>query len=182
MSATPVVRKGRLVGIVTESELLRISPSPATSLSVFELNYLLSQLRVKDAMTKDVVTVSPDTTVEEAAILMRDNAVSGLPVLENDNLIGIITETNIFDAFVELMGIRRAGTRLTVSVVDRPGVIAALSSIIRDLGVNIISMATFFPTEEESHIVIRLSTKEPEPVVEALTAAGYDVVNVRILN
>ncbi len=178
----PVLEKGRLVGIVTESELLRVSPSPATSLSVFELNYLLSQMRVKDVMTKDLVTVKPETTVEEAAVLMRDNVVSGLPVMEDGKLVGIITETNIFDAFIDLMGLRRAGTRLTLDVEDRLGTIADITEIIKDLGVNIISVATFHNSDTESSIVIRLATIEPAPVVEALTQAGFKIVNTTVLS
>lgn len=177
----PVLENGRLVGIVTESELLRVSPSPATSLSVFELNYLLSKMQVKDVMTKDVVTVTPDTTVEEAAVLMRDHVVSGLPVVENGKLVGIITETNIFDAFVDLMGLRRPGTRLTLEIEDRMGMMAGLTQIIKEHGVNIISIATFHPSDMDSCVVIRLATTEPEPVVKAIREGGYKIVDVSII-
>jgi len=94
----PVVKSGKLVGIVTEREMLEVSPSKATTLSVFELNYLLAKTKVSAVMTKDVITISPDALLEEAALLMRDNTVGALPVVENGKLVGIITETNIFDA------------------------------------------------------------------------------------
>jgi acetoin utilization protein AcuB len=97
----PVMRDKKVIGIVTELDLLRVSPSTATSLSVFELHYLLSKMVVKDVMTKDVTTVTPDSTIEQAAIIMRDNEISGLPVVDGTSLVGIITETNLFDALLE---------------------------------------------------------------------------------
>lgn len=177
----PVVENGQLVGIVTESELLRVSPSPATSLSVFELNYILSKMQVKDVMTREVVTVTPDTTIEEAAVLMRDNVVSGLPVLENGKLVGIITETNIFDAFVDLMGLRKAGVRLTLEMEDRTGMMANLTQIIKEHNINIISIATFLSEGENPCIVMRLDTTDPEPVIADIEAAGYKIYDVTVM-
>ncbi|HOJ12640.1 MAG TPA: CBS domain-containing protein, partial [Clostridiales bacterium] len=117
----PVVKNGKLVGIVTEREMQEVTPSKATTLSVFELNYLLSKTKVSAVMTRDVITVSPDSLLEEAAVLMRDNRVGALPVIQDDRVVGIITETNIFDAFIDLLGFRDSGTRISVEVEDSPG-------------------------------------------------------------
>lgn len=174
----PVLDKGKLVGIVTESELLRVSPSPATSLSVFEMNYLLSKMKVKEVMTPDPVTVTPDTLIEEAAVLMRENVVSGLPVVDKGQLVGIITETNIFDAFIDSMGLRRHGTRIAVEMEDRTGVLAGITSIIKKHDVSIISVATFHPGEHRGHIVLRLDTTDIEPILADLKKAGYTISHV----
>jgi acetoin utilization protein AcuB len=100
----PVVdKKGKLIGIVSDRDLLHAAPSKATSLSVWELNYLLSKVTLKDVMTKDVITVKPDTPVQEAARIMADKKVGGLPVVQNGKLIGVITETDLFRVLVELM-------------------------------------------------------------------------------
>src|SRR3990170_3638875 len=101
---TPVIKDGKLVGIVSDKDLLNASPSPATSLSVWEMNYLLSKITVKDVMTKDVLTVTEDTPIEEAARIMADNKIGGLPVMRGASVVGIITETDLFKLFLELLG------------------------------------------------------------------------------
>ena len=118
---TPVVKDGKMVGIVSDKDLLNASPSPATSLSVWEMNYLLSKITVRDVMTKKVLTVTEDTPIEEAARIMADNKIGGLPVMRNDHVVGIITETDLFKIFLELMGAREPGVRGTVLVLDKPG-------------------------------------------------------------
>lgn len=92
----PVMRKGKLVGIITRGDVRGAEPSQATSLSVHELHYLLARLTIDEIMTKDVFTVRPDDTIGDAAKLMMDNNISGLPVMENGELVGIITESDIF--------------------------------------------------------------------------------------
>src|SRR4030065_2599653 len=101
---TPVVKDGKLVGIVSDKDLLNASPSPASSLSVGQMNYLLSKIKVKDVMTKVVLTVTEDTPIEEAARIMADNKIGGLPVMRAGQVAGIITETDLFKIFLELMG------------------------------------------------------------------------------
>ena len=96
----PVVKGDKLVGIITEMDILKVQPSQATTLSVFEVNYLLSKTRVADVMAKNPFTVAADATLEEAALIMRENEVGGLPVLDGSKLVGVITESNIFDAFI----------------------------------------------------------------------------------
>ena len=112
----PVIDDGKLVGIVSDKDLLDAGPSDATSLSVWEINYLLSKLRVEEVMTRHVLTVQEDTPIEEAARIMADKKVGGLPVMRGDELIGIITETDLFKNLLELLGGRRSGVRLAVAV------------------------------------------------------------------
>jgi len=123
----PVVDpKGKLVGIVSESDLLHAAPSSATSLSMWEVHYLLWRIQVRDLMTRDVITTATDTPIEDAASLMVTNRIGGLPVVDGDGkVVGIITETNIFKTFVEMFAGGRVGLRLTLQVPEKKGVLAA---------------------------------------------------------
>ena len=178
ISRLPVVKDGRLVGIVTELDLIRVSPSTATSLSVFELHYLLSKMTVNDAMSKDVITTSPDATIEQAAIIMRDSGVSGLPVVQGDKLIGIVTETNLFDAMLEHFGSRSGGVRVTLSAEDKPGQLAMLADVIRDLGGNIVSLVTSEPVEGRGQVVARVTGVATDLLVAELGNRGLRVIHV----
>lgn len=133
-------KRGRLVGIVTDSDLMNASPSEATTLSVWEINYLLSKITVERVMTREVITTTEDTTVEEAASLMADKKIGGLPVMRGDRLVGMITETDIFKIFLEMLGARSAGVRITVEVPDTPGKLYELAGAIYRLGGNIHGM------------------------------------------
>ncbi len=120
----PVVDKGVLVGIVTDRDLKDAAPSKATSLSVFELNYLLSKLTIRDIMHTPVYTVSPDDPIEVAALMMEEHKISGLPVVEDGDIVGMITITDLLQAFISILSLREGG-RLTVEapspVAARPG-------------------------------------------------------------
>ena len=119
----PVVDKaGKLVGIVTRPDLLYASPSPATSLNVWEVTYLLSQVKVADVMTKDVITIAEDCPLEEAARVMDDNKIGSLPVMRGDMVVGIVTESDLFKVFLEVFGARQKGMRLTALAPNFKGV------------------------------------------------------------
>lgn len=180
----PVVHKGRLVGIVTQGDIQEASPSDATSLNIWELNYLLAQITLEEIMTRAPVTISPETPVEEAALLMRERKVGGLPVVEDGKLVGIITESDIFEVMIEVMGVRKGGARLTLELEDRPGVLAEALGLIKGHQVNVLSVVT---CEEcaappgHGVVVIRLATAEPQPIVAELEGAGIKVSDVRTL-
>lgn len=181
-SRLPVTRDGKLVGIVTDMDLMRVSPSSATSLSVFEVNYILSKLTLKDVMTKNPRTIPSGATLEEAAVLMRDNGIGALPVVDDGRLVGIITESDIFDAFISMMGLREAGSRITLDVEDRVGVLAEITELIRERNVNIITMATLTsPEGSHGELVLRLETKDPSPLVREFEARGFRVLHVTSL-
>ena len=140
----PVInRHKRLVGIVSEKDLLHAQPSSVTSLDVWEIHYLLSKITVKEVMTRDVITITEYALLEEAARIMADNKIGGLPVLRDDRVVGIITETDLFKIFLEILGARERGTRLTVLVPNSPEGLVQLTNAIFDLGGHILSLGTF---------------------------------------
>lgn len=173
---------GKMVGIVSDRDLLHASPSPATSLSVYELHYLLSKLTVKRVMSSPVITVSPDTPLEEAARIMADNKIGGLPVTEAGKLVGIITETDIFKTLLELLGARQGGVRVTVSVREGKGVLANITRALADLGANIISVATYRGIgDNEPRIVFKLNEVEPDAVRQTLARLGLTITDFRTM-
>jgi len=140
----PVVdKRGHLIGIVSEKDLLDASPSDATSLSIFELNYLLNRISVEEIMTRNVITINEDTPIEDAARIMANNKLGGLPVVRNSEVVGIITETDLFKILLELMGAHERGIRLTVLAPNIPGELAKLTKAIYDIGGNIVSLGAF---------------------------------------
>ncbi|MDF2568802.1 MAG: guaB 2 [Sporomusa sp.] len=175
----PVVDNGKLVGIVTDRDLREVSASPATSLSVFELNYLLAKMQVKDIMTKKVLTISADATVEEAALLMYNNKIGGLIVVDtNQVVVGILTETDIFKAFVDAMGLPQGKTRLSLFVPDRLGVINDISGVFKEQGVSIGSFVSYPAEDGQYEVVIRADIKDVKTLTERLAALGYPVHHV----
>jgi len=145
--------EGGMVGIVSEKDLLYASPSPATSLSIYELHYMLTHLKVSELMTAEVRSVAPDVPLEEAARIMADNKLGGLPVMESGRLVGIITETDIFKVFLELLGAREKGLRLTIEIPERKGEIARLTTEIARLGGNILALGTFLGDDPTTGVV-----------------------------
>ncbi|MEE0776672.1 MAG: CBS domain-containing protein [Bacillota bacterium] len=174
----PVVDNGKLVGIVTDKELQQLTPSKATTLSIYEINYLLAKTKVKEAMTTGVYTTTPNALLEEAAVMMRDHKVSALPVLNGEKLVGIITETNIFDAFTDLLGMREIGSRITVSAEDTPGTLSRLTKIISEDGVNINRLAVYRSEGAECQIVISINSINTEALEASLNNQGFKVLNV----
>ncbi|MDH7484674.1 MAG: CBS and ACT domain-containing protein [Anaerolineae bacterium] len=173
-------KKGKLVGIVSDKDLLYASPSPATSLSVHELHYLLSKLTVKQVMSSPVITVTEYTPLEEAARIMVDNKIGGLPVMRNDKVVGIITETDMFKIFLEMLGARKRGVRLSLLVPEAKGVLAELTAEIARLGGNIISLGTFYgedPTTAE--ITVKVEEVSKEELLKALQGIAVEILDVR---
>jgi acetoin utilization protein AcuB len=171
----PVVSEGKLEGLVTEKDLLTVSPSPATSLSIFELNELLAKMTVGEIMVKSPITVQPDTTLEEAALLMRENKINSVPVLEGDKLVGLITVTDIFDALIKFFGYGKPGTRLLLEANDRVGLLADITQVVKDFDVSIKASIVVYKDNENVEIMLRLGTVNPEPLVAALREKGYKV-------
>lgn len=177
---TPVVKDGKLVGIITNEDLLNASPSPVTSLSVWELNYLLSKITVSEIMTENVLTVNEDTPIEEAARIMADNKIGGLPVMRDGRLVGIITETDLFKIFLELMGAREIGVRATVLIHNRPGEIARLSQAIYQEGGNIIAFGTFIGEDPSNTLITTKVTGIPlERMKEIVTPLVVKLSDIR---
>jgi acetoin utilization protein AcuB len=178
----PVVdrKTNALVGIVTEKELLYASPSPATSLSMHEINYLLSKLTVDRFMTTELITVQEDTPIEEAARIMIDNRVGGLPVMRGETLVGIITETDLFRTFIELFAARESGVRLTVLVPEQKGELAMITDAISELGGNIVSLGTFLGEDLSNRIlVLKVADVPEEQLVGKMKALGTRILDVR---
>lgn len=149
----PVLKEGKLVGIVSERDLLHATTSSVTTLSIWELNYLISKVKVKDVMTKKVITVSKDTPIEEAARIMADKKIGGLPVVDGERVVGVITETDLFKIFLELMGARDKALRVTATIEDKPGELAKVTKAIAEAGGNFVSFG-FFAGEDASTKVL----------------------------
>jgi acetoin utilization protein AcuB len=177
----PVVDgKGMLIGIVTDSDLMNASPSDATTLSVWEINFLLSKITVERVMATDVVTVSEDTTIEEAARMMADSHIGGLPVLRDGRMVGIITESDLFNIFLELLGARSAGVRVTVSVADIPGKMYDLTGAIQKLGGNINGMAAIQgESSDQRAVTLKVAGVTMEDLRAALAPLVEKVIDIR---
>lgn len=137
----PVVKKGKLVGVVSDTDLKRASASDATSLDMHEMLYLLSKIKIKDIMSKHPITVPADYTVEEAAEVLLKKKISGVPVLgKGGEIVGIITRDDIFKVLIALSGLGKRGIQFAFKVEDRPGTIKEISDIIRHYGGRIASI------------------------------------------
>jgi len=166
----PVVKDGKMVGIVSESDLLNASPSPVTSLSVWEMNYLISKVTIKQVMSKKLITVDVDTPIEEAARIMADKKLGGLPVMRSGKLVGIITETDLFKIFLELMGARTKAIRVTAEIDDKPGALAKLTKAVSDAGGNFISFGQFSGDDTSSKIVtFKVAGLKKEEITKSLS-------------
>jgi acetoin utilization protein AcuB len=177
----PVVdKKGKLVGIVTHQDLLYASPSSITSLNVWEVTYLLNQVQVKEAMTRKVITVGEDYPIEDAAGLMRDNEISGLPVMRGSELVGIITESDIFDIFLELFMAQEKGVRLTVLAPYFKGSMAQISSAITENG-GLIHALNTFKGEDESNwgCVLKVADMSRDQLVQVIQPLVIKILDVR---
>jgi acetoin utilization protein AcuB len=176
----PVVdRHGRMVGIVSERDLLHAAPSDATSLSIWEVHYLVSKITVEKVMTRQVITIAEDTPLEEAARIMADHKFGGLPVVREGEVVGIITETDLFKIFLEMLGAREPGVRIAVLVRNVPSGLKELTRAVFEAGGNIVAFGTFLgessETREVTMKVIGVDRQSLTSAIEPLTERVLDV-------
>jgi acetoin utilization protein AcuB len=177
---TPVMKNGKLVGIISDKDLLNAAPSDATSLSVWELNYLLGKITVGEIMTKKVITVTPDTPIEEAAYLMAAKKIGGLPVMSDGHLVGLITETDLFRIFLELMGAQQDGVRVTALVPDQVGELDALTHAIAVDGGEFIAFSQFAGEASTNRIVtFKVRGMDEEQVRRRIEPFIEDLIDIR---
>lgn len=178
----PVVEEGRLIGIITQADILREVPGEAPE-GLWEFDYLhpLAKRTVREAMTPDPLTVTPEATLEEAALLMREHKIGGLPVVANGKLVGIITESDIFAAMIEILGFRWGGVRLDIEVEDRPGALLQVLEALRRHEVGVISLASCrssCTSGQTREVMLRLEG-EPQAVEDLLTELRQEGITVR---
>jgi len=175
----PVVKEGKMVGIVSDVDLLHASASSATTLSVWELNYLLSKITVKDVMTREIIAVTENTAIEEAARIMADNKIGGLPVMRDDHVVGIITETDLFKIFLELMGARYMGVRVTALVHEERGQLARITEAIANQGGNFVAFGVFTGEDPSNRLVTfkvdGLDENKVQQIIEPLVEKLIDI-------
>jgi acetoin utilization protein AcuB len=170
----PVLEEGRLVGIISDRDLRSATPA----LGEPERAEALERVRVADEMAKEVVTVRPEDPIEEAAIEMYERKIGCLPVVDDGDLVGIVTSSDVMRAFVRLVGAHAPGSRVEVALSRRPGAFAGVAGILQSAGVNIVSVLASSKGEDEAGervAVFRIDTIDPRRVVEGLEAAGYAV-------
>ena len=176
-----VIEGGKLVGYFSDRDIMRVAPSPATTLSRYEVRELLDKLKVSEIMHRKVITVSEDATIEEAALIMYNNKVGGLPVIsEVGAVVGIITATDILKTFVDVMGLPSGRTRLTLEIEDKVGTIAEITGIFASKNINIDSIITCKQADGTYKLVVRLDDTgvDVEGIIGELNAKGYQVVHV----
>jgi acetoin utilization protein AcuB len=149
----PVIHGGKMVGIVSDKDLLNAAPSDATSLSIWELNHLVSKILVGEVMTRKVITVTEDTPIEEAAYLMSENKIGGLPVVRDGDVVGLITETDLFRIFLELMGARETGVRVTALVPEKIGELDELTHAIASAGGSFVAFGQFAGESQANRLI-----------------------------
>jgi len=178
----PVVdHENRLLGIVTENDIRAAGPSDVAALSVKELTDLLGSLKVSEFMVpkEKVITINPDTLIEEAIQLMHDHKIGCLPVIDEGKLYGIFTETDALAHFVDIFGLKQKGTRLSVAFEDKAGAMAGILEVFKKHHVDVISIVSAsFLVEEKRIAAVRIKTENYEPIVKDLEKAGYPVLSV----
>lgn len=176
----PVVKGGKMLGIVSDSDLLNAAPSPATTLSIWEINSLLSKVTVKHVMTKKVKTIDLDTPIEEAARIMADSKIGGMPVTRNGKIVGMISATDLFNVLLEMMGAREKGVRATILIEDKVGEIAKVSKSIADAGGNIIAVGMYAgPEVGKWGVTFKVLGVKKETVKAAMEKVGKKLVDIR---
>jgi acetoin utilization protein AcuB len=172
----PVVTLGRLVGMVTDRDLKEAAPSKATTLDVHELYYLLAELQVKEIMSHNPLSLSEDDTVEHAAQIMLDHTISGLPVVDgNGKVVGIITQSDVFRAFMHITGVLQGGVQFALRLEDRPGLIKEVVDLLRARGARFVSLLSSYATSKTGFRDVYIRVKDLSP--EALTAAKEELAS-----
>lgn len=177
----PVMKKGKLVGIISDNDVDSVMPSPATTLSRWEMNTLLDKLTAGEFMTSPVFVTEPDCPLEEAAKVLLDKKFGSLPVMQDGQLVGIITESDIFGAFVDMLsGGDVPGLRFVLEVEEKRGVLATLGSIVNDNGGNIVAVATM-PADTKDHrrVLVKEEGADPQKVKAALEKVDIEVIDIR---
>ena len=174
----PVVDKGKLVGMVTERMILEASPSPATSLSIHELHYLISKMKVKEIMVKNPITISPDTTFEEALLLGQEKRIGAFPVVDKEKLVGITTESDLVRFIASIWGAKeKASTIIVEGISQRFGLFKEIVSIVDRHEIPMLSMMTYIaPGRVDCCLIIRVKTKEVDSLVTDLKKAKFKVI------
>ena len=176
----PVIKDGKMVGIVSDSDLLNASPSLATTLSVWEINSLLSKVTVRHVMTKKVKTIEVDTPIEDAARIMADFKIGGMPVTRKGKIVGMITATDLFKVLLEMTGARQKGVRATILIEDKLGEIAKVSKSIAEAGGNIIAVGMYTgPEVGKWGVTFKVLGIKKEAVKAALNKTGKKLVDIR---
>ncbi len=173
----PVVSHGNIVGLVTSTDLLKASPSPATSLSIHEINYLYPKIKIKEIMTKNVITITPETVIEEAAVKMREEKIGTLIVEQHGKLIGLITESDLFKAFIDVFGFDYPGARVAIEVEDDIGVLSKIAEVVSKLKINIISVAAVRTSAGAANLILRLKTNDVEELRNKVAELGYKLLD-----
>ena len=175
----PVMKKDKLVGLVTKHMLLEASPSPATALSIHELHYLLAKMIVKEIMVTKPYTISPDMPPEDALQLGQEMGYGGFPVVENGRLVGVVTESDIVRLMTRVLGVTKKGTRITIKTSAVFGNMQKIMNILDKNKTVLLSLMSFKePDEEERLIVLRLDSNNAEPIAKELTSSGFNVTYV----
>jgi acetoin utilization protein AcuB len=175
----PVMKKDKLVGLVTKHMLLEASPSPATALSIHELHYLLAKMTVKDIMVKNPYTIPPDMPPEEALQLGQEMGYGGFPVVEEGKLVGVVTESDIVRLMTRVLGVTKKGRRITISAANEFGNMQRIMQILDKHKTVLLSLMSLKEPEEENWlIVLRLKSEDAEPIAKELKSSGFNVTYV----
>lgn len=173
----PVVDRDRLIGLITDRDIRAAAPSSAADIAAADREEFLDQVKVGHVMSKKVFTATSETTIEEAALLMRQHKIGCLPVLEGSRLVGIITETDIFRVFMQVLGVQEPSTRLEISFTPRPGYVPEVARIIDEYGAHLVNLLTIPRKEGGTVLILRVDTADPASLCQAMQNAGIDVIS-----